>query len=290
MDVLKEHPELAPNVLKVLSDALKGSQLQVQDLERRLAEQIALSTSTFDLNASLAAENAQLRIAPTAFQAGESEYHRPESAENKGKLAQLESELSILQRDRDQLVISNTDLSSAKTSIEAEVAQLRLDYEHEKNNGNELRAALEERYIDLRNKETAVETQRRGFAEKLAAFARQKDEWSLTLSAHDETLKKLNAQEKTSGLETQEDAFKRLVKDNERMKAKSEEKLQQTEARRSATESARAKLSLELNVIRSEKEKQQRVRLHPCAGNQTTSSSLRIFKLFPLRLNTGRKL
>jgi CRP-like cAMP-binding protein len=40
MDVLKEHPDLAPNVLKVLSDALKASQQQVHELERRLAEQV----------------------------------------------------------------------------------------------------------------------------------------------------------------------------------------------------------------------------------------------------------
>lgn len=67
--------------------------------------------------------------------------------------------------------------------------------------------ALEERYIDLRNKETDVEAQRRTFAEELAGFTRQREVcrtwglvicltlvqgWLLKESAHQDALKRLN--------------------------------------------------------------------------------------------------
>jgi hypothetical protein len=40
MDVLKEHPDLTPDFLKVLSDALKAAQLRISELERALADKV----------------------------------------------------------------------------------------------------------------------------------------------------------------------------------------------------------------------------------------------------------
>ncbi|KAJ7501794.1 hypothetical protein B0H11DRAFT_1991156, partial [Mycena galericulata] len=111
INVLKDHPELAPDVARVLSSALTSARQRIGELESRLQDQT--NAGSCDAAGSTGAKN--------------------------------------------------------------EIATLRSLYDRERDSGRELRAALEERYIRLRTKETAVE-ELQNVVEKQLEASREKTE------------------------------------------------------------------------------------------------------------------
>ncbi|KAJ7475531.1 hypothetical protein B0H11DRAFT_2235240 [Mycena galericulata] len=142
MDVLKEHPELAASVLKVLSDALiESSQQQVQELERRLAEEgVAIAQNAGGSLVSLAEENEHLRtdldelrlkrevsfVVPKSvalldaniFQQSLSLKSDLAASVDKDKIEKLECDLLELRREYDQQMLKEKD---------AQIGQLQND-------------------------------------------------------------------------------------------------------------------------------------------------------------------
>ncbi|KAJ7667203.1 hypothetical protein B0H17DRAFT_1088997 [Mycena rosella] len=140
-NVLSQHPELAPDVFKTLSDALTSAKQNIRHLERRLKEKA-------DAESSRAAQ---------------------------------------------------TTIGSAATHTDVEFAALQASYERERDSGREIRATLEDRYIELRTREAAVEEGRRIMDDKMEGY-RQRTE-ALVLEATDKA-SALQAQLAASIVET----------------------------------------------------------------------------------------
>ncbi|KAJ7511080.1 hypothetical protein B0H11DRAFT_1899544 [Mycena galericulata] len=151
MDVLKEHPELAASVLKVLSDAPKSSQQQVQELERRLAEQgVAIAQNAGGSLVSLAEENERLRTDLDELRLKRESLSLKSdlaASVDKDKIEKLECDLLELRREYDQQVRLNSDISLVRrydrvlqslvgvktvTGAEGDLARIREEYTREK--------------------------------------------------------------------------------------------------------------------------------------------------------------
>ncbi|KAJ7509560.1 hypothetical protein B0H11DRAFT_1960122 [Mycena galericulata] len=99
MDLLKTHPELAPDILKLLSDSLTSERSKVKDLERKLAEQDASTTEASGIYSvrlsALEAENLLLRdVAHVKQEAVDSNLRANQSSE--AVIARLEQEAATL--------------------------------------------------------------------------------------------------------------------------------------------------------------------------------------------------
>ncbi|KAJ7626139.1 hypothetical protein FB45DRAFT_75612 [Roridomyces roridus] len=218
MDLLKDHPELAPNVLKLLSEALTASQLDAQALERRLAEQKSNDASE-SLNLVLD-ENAQLRL-----ELDEALKAKEEDAESGGllllRIADLESELAQLQseRKRDEMQFHETI-----TAFDSDLSQLRADSAHDKEQV-------------MRSRET---------------IDKARDQWSKNEVAHQQALKALN--DRYAELETNRDSLQqntfaklesrdrdvqRTTKEKEQIRAEKERYQRDLQALRKASEAER---------------------------------------------------
>ncbi|KAJ7604404.1 hypothetical protein B0H17DRAFT_71503 [Mycena rosella] len=192
--------------------------------------------------------------------------------------ARLESELAGLRREHAQQLRLNIDLSLAVAGAEGDLTQVRAEHVREKTAGDELRAALEGRYIDIRSRETAVESQTRAFALERAAVKREREEWSLKEAAHAKALEVIGARcdaagrdrdalkamlgDKNTDLETQEGALKRAIETSDRATRESTEKLEQmtqrlqdVEAHKTTIELAREALAQDVLLLSSQKDK-----------------------------------
>ncbi|KAJ7186531.1 hypothetical protein C8R46DRAFT_1341920 [Mycena filopes] len=245
MDVLKEHPELAPDLLKVISDALKASQQQVQVLERRLADR--------EQNASAAPLKPECCTQSTT------------------KIAELEAESSQLRLEYEQQLSRNADLSAMVTISEASLERVQTEYDHEKSTWDETHTALETRYLSLRTKKVTVERESLRVVDEAR---RQKDEWSHKELAHQGAFDKLTAAyhellndrnslqilltEKTTQFDVQEAALAKSVTGghelNEKL-TKTQLRLAQTDARRAEAEAGRQQLEQRIGVAAIERDK-----------------------------------
>ncbi|KAJ7486311.1 hypothetical protein B0H11DRAFT_2015593, partial [Mycena galericulata] len=146
INVLKDHPELAPDVAKVLSNALTSARQKIGQLESRLQDQT--TTGSCDADGLTAATN--------------------------------------------------------------EIATLRSLYDRERDSGRELRAALEERYIRLRTKETAVEELQNAVEKQLEASREKTEALRLEAAAEVAALRKHLSDATAEGL-----AFQRALDANQ---------------------------------------------------------------------------
>ncbi|KAJ7149460.1 hypothetical protein C8R43DRAFT_1007192 [Mycena crocata] len=267
LDVLAVHPELAPNVLQLLSDALRTSQHTAEDVQRRLTTEQASLNEAIASRDALSADVERLKAALAALevQQEQTQLNPAESAccaENKAQITKLKTDLTAKQGEYDQQVRLNTDLS---VTVQAMDGELR-----------ELRQSLEDRYIELRKKQDAVEEAQSAVAQQETALAKVKEEWAVKESAAEQSLKDLRARyekveeernvllarlrDKASRLETQEEALKTAIKEKEtalQSLTEANEKLGDAETQRAANNSALGDLIEQMEGLRAEQRKVQ---------------------------------
>ncbi|KAJ7477485.1 hypothetical protein FB451DRAFT_1366095 [Mycena latifolia] len=202
MDVLAAHPELAPNLLQLLSNALSDSQSRVLVLEQRLAAaQVVpqagihqgVQTERYPVNRTQISRNTQfidLAVSPPelrhadALQIAEIECRVLEASR---------SEVARLQNENADLTNLLACKSSTLTDTEAQLDEARGQYERERVLGCELRTSLEERYIAIRLQETALDERRRIYEEAEEKLTQEKtgmEERRITMLTRETALEK----------------------------------------------------------------------------------------------------
>ncbi|KAJ7867285.1 hypothetical protein B0H13DRAFT_1897649 [Mycena leptocephala] len=184
MDLIGAHPQLAPEVVQVLSNALKTAERRVHELEQELAEQKAFSSSS----TAGGIPPCSSQCCPDKIQKIsqiESDLARLQSLENSEiqKLSEekstLELALETTRQQCDEQQRKNTDITE--------------EYERERKMGSELRTlqALEERYLAIRTVESDLKERRRTSDRDLETLTRQKEEWGLKQAEHERAIEEI---------------------------------------------------------------------------------------------------
>ncbi|KAJ7103841.1 hypothetical protein C8R44DRAFT_858918, partial [Mycena epipterygia] len=285
MDVLlAAHPQLAPNLLKVLSESLTSAENKVKELESALADQGTIA-NTYSLECSrLEAENQQLQTALAAAEI------KREEREGFGddRLATLQRELDTLRSDKDAITQRwsrewkalqleceqhSTDLATARaeliqlqeqceqrcTELEACKSDLQDKYnlssaELSAHKADALKihqeheVALQEISEELQKARADV-AQEQGVAEAARRSEQSEDEIrSLTCKYEVEKKNALDLQQKIHSLACKHEAEKKKVLD---LQKKTKSRQEEFERKKGALGTENAQITLQLNAERA---------------------------------------
>ncbi|KAJ7653234.1 hypothetical protein DFH06DRAFT_529220 [Mycena polygramma] len=256
MDILKEHPELAPDVLQILSQALKATQQQVHEL---LAERASEREESGTLNVEIALGGEDIALAT-----GEVRAESQCCQTNLAQIAQLESDNNDIHHNLKDQLARNANLSEILKTAQTDLLSLNSKYDDEKSAGDQLRAVLESRYLDLRNQEAAVKAQNLAVAEEIKGLQRRKEEWARKELArgtqYDDMAKDRDAlqatlNEKISALDAQEDALKRSIRERGGLSKDLEKtclQLQHAKMRQAESDAAHAAVTRSFEAVQAE--------------------------------------
>ncbi|KAJ7664599.1 hypothetical protein DFH06DRAFT_1188180 [Mycena polygramma] len=177
MDVLQAHPELAPELFQVVSNALTTAQHRILQLEQQLA-------ATEQTGTQRTSDNSGGHLSP------------PECCQDKDrKILKIESDPLQLQRLKDsemeKLREGKDTAERVLETKENEFKALTADFERERKMGSELRTALEEHYLSIRTVESELEEKRRTYDRDLQDLTAQKEACSLNGTDYKRTLEEI---------------------------------------------------------------------------------------------------